>query len=135
MNREFFDKLIVFLMSIEAYAKNIHYNVNGDSFYGKHLFADRFIDNLNDYIDGIKETCLAGHGLKVLPGDEYLKRASELTPDGFSFELIKNLFIDCLEHIETASNVSRGDSKLLDDIGYDLQNNLGLINIMFEDLK
>ena len=73
MNRSNFDSLIFHLLAIANYAKDIHYNCVGANFYGNHLFADRFIENIYEYIDQIKEVCLLGHQIKPKKSSEYLK--------------------------------------------------------------
>lgn len=131
MNRDKIDNLIIYLMAIENYAKDIHYNCSGSNFYGNHLFADRFTDNMSDYIDQLKEVCLLGHNFKTRHSSIYLARASKIIPEGASFENMHRLMMDCLEHIETIDNISKGDENLIGAIAQDVQNNVGLLNIMF----
>lgn len=123
--------LIVYLMAITSYAKDIHYNCTGSNFYGNHLFADRFTDNMSDYIDQLKEVCILGHGSKTLPSAEYLRLASEKTPrDVYDFDTMRALMLGCLQEIETITGISKGDENLIGAIAQDIQNNVGLINIM-----
>lgn len=131
MNRDDIDSLIIRLTAIENYAKDIHYNCYGDDFYGKHLFADRIGDNLADYIDQLKEVCLLGHGFKTLPSKDYLLGATKVIPDNISFDVMRTLIVDTLEGIENIKGISKGDENLIGAIAQDLQNNLGLINIMY----
>lgn len=131
MNRDDIDNLIIRLTAIENYAKDIHYNCYGDDFYGKHLFADRIGDNLADYIDQLKEVCLLGHGFKTLPSTDYLLGATKVIPDNISFDVMRTLIVDTLEGIENIKGISKGDENLIGAISQDLQNNLGLINIMY----
>lgn len=133
MDRNKIDNLIIYLMAIEHYAKDIHYNCGGCDFYGNHLFADRFTDNMSDYIDQLKEVCLLGHNIKPLRSSVYLARASQLIPQGANFENMHRLATACLEHIETINNISKGDENLIGAIAQDIQNNAGLLNIMFGD--
>lgn len=135
MSREQVDKLICYLLAIENYAKDIHYNCMGENFYGNHLFADRIGDNLADYIDQLKEICLLGHNIKTLDSKVYLKSTIDLIPVEISFENMKMLIIDTLAHIENMLILSKGDENLIGAISQDLQNNLGLINIMFGAYK
>lgn len=128
-----FNTLIAFLMAIEGKAKDIHYTCSGDDFYGKHLFADRIADGIDEFIDQIKETCLLGKGTKPLFAYQYFKMADDKLNADTSFKSLLNLILDCLAHIENMNNVSRGDSKLLDDIANKLQNDKGLLHIMFGD--
>lgn len=130
MNRELIDNLIVHLMAISHYAKDIHYNCSGDNFYGNHLFADRIAENLSDYIDQLKEICLLGHNLNPFNSKVYLSEAMRLIPDGANFGTIKRLMIDTLALIEQIKDISKGDENLIGAIAQDIQNNVGLINIM-----
>lgn len=130
MGRSKIDNLICYLLAIANYAKDIHYNCGGASFYAQHLLADRFVDNLYDYIDQLKEICLLGHGIKPLHSNEYLRRGADLIPEAVEFRLIKDLMLNALQEIETIDNISKGDENLLGAIAQDLQNNVGLINIM-----
>lgn len=69
------NKLICYLVAIQNFTKDIHYSCKGDAFYGKHLLVDRIYDGLDDFIDGIKETCLLGNDILPLPSGEYMARA------------------------------------------------------------
>lgn len=135
MNRQNFDNLIIHLLAIANYAKDIHYNCSGPSFYGDHLFADRFIGDIYEYIDQIKEICLLGHNKKPLHSSEYLRKASETVPYGASFEDMRSLMIDTLVIIEQIRDISRGDENLIGAIAQDIQNNIGLLNIMFNEVE
>ena len=135
MDRQNFDNLIVHLTAIQNYAKDIHYNCKGDNFYSNHLFADRINDNLSDYIDQIKEICLLGHEIKPLHSSEYLNRAASIIPLDANFSQMSELLVNTLMIIEGIKDVSKGDDNLLGAIAQDLQNNVGLINIMYGDYK
>lgn len=135
MNREKIDDLIVFLLAIVNYAKDIHYNCYGESFYGQHLFADRFTDDIYEYIDQLKEICLLGHSYKPLHSNKYLALASDSIPEGASFAEMRMLMIDCLAHIESIVGISKGDENLIGAIAQDIQNNVGLINIMLKEVQ
>lgn len=131
MDKGKIDKLITHLTAVVNYAKDIHYNCSGNNFYGNHLFADRIGEGINDYIDQLKEICLLGHKLIPLHSSEYLTRAAELIPSGADFKQMRDLLIDSLEIIEHITGMSKGDDNLLGAIAQDLQNNIGLINIMY----
>lgn len=135
MNRSNFDSLIFHLLAIANYAKDIHYNCVGANFYGNHLFADRFIENIYEYIDQIKEVCLLGHQIKPKKSSEYLKEAAQIIPLEIDFKLMRELMLDTLNVIESIVNISKGDENLLGAIAQDVQNNVGLINIMFGDFE
>lgn len=131
MDRNKIDNLIIYLLAIANYAKDIHYNCSGASFYGQHLFADRFVENLYKYMDELKEICLLGHNLKPLHSSEYLLRASSFIPQDINFQNMHNLMMQCLTLIETIENISKGDENLIGAIAQDIQNNVGLLTIMF----
>lgn len=128
------NELIAYLMAIEGKAKDIHYSCSGEDFYGKHLFADRIADGISDFIDQIKETCLLGKGIKPLYAYQYFKEADKKLNMDATFQSLLQLILDCLVHIEQINDVSRGDSKLLDDIANKLQNDKGLLHIMLGDV-
>ena len=132
MDKDKINTLIEMLLAVENYAKDIHYNCSGANFYGDHLFADRIGEGLNDYIDQLKEVCLLGHGIKTLPSGEYLVRASEYIPLDINFENMRELLLKTLAHIETVGTdtISKGDDNLISSIAQDIQNNIGLINVM-----
>lgn len=46
MDKSLIDRLIIYLLAVSNYAKDIHYNCKGDNFYGNHIFADRIIDEV-----------------------------------------------------------------------------------------
>lgn len=130
-----FNKLIIYLMAIEGKAKDIHYTCSGSDFYGNHLFADRIADGIDDFIDQIKETCILGKGEKPLFASEYYAMAGNMVDKNNTFQSMLDLILDTLAHIETMKNISKGDSKLLDDIASKLQNDKGLLHIMLGDYK
>ena len=131
MDKSLIDRLIIYLLAVSNYAKDIHYNCKGDNFYGNHIFADRIGENLNGYIDSLKEICLLGHNLKPLKSKDYLRQAAEVIPDGADFKAIRKLMLDTLSITEAITDVSKGDENLIGAIAQDLQNNVGLINIMY----
>lgn len=135
MDREKIDSLIVYLMAISNLAKDIHYNCKGKNFYGDHLFADRINENLGEYIDQIKEICLLGHALKPLCSSDYLNRAAQAVPIEVSFSQMSELMLNTLSLIETIEGISKGDENLIGAIAQDIQNNIGLINIMYGEAK
>ncbi|MDE5888961.1 MAG: hypothetical protein K2H20_02970 [Bacilli bacterium] len=130
MNRQYFDNLISHLLAIANYAKDIHYNCSGPNFYGDHLFADRFVGDIYEYIDQIKEICLLGHDIKPLHSSEYLAQTSVIIPAGADFSSMRTLMVDTLIIIEQIRDISRGDENLIGAIAQDIQNNVGLLNIM-----
>lgn len=125
-----FNDLIVNLMVLQGYAKDLHYHVSD---YSIHLFADRAQDGLDDFIDEIKENCIISKGYRVLKSYEYYDKASRtLLTSEISLNGLKNITLDVLVGLEAIRNVSMGDSDLLGRIGNKLQNNLGILNILLK---
>lgn len=132
------NQLIMRITAIVNYAKDIHYTVHGNAFFGKHLFADRIDGDNNEYIDLLKEVSVLGHGYQTLPSEEYLKGAIEFLPevtedDQKNFENIKGLIKETLVFIEQLEDLTRGDENLIGNIAQDLQQNLGLLNLQVND--
>ena len=135
------NKLICYLIAIQNFAKDIHYSCKGDDFYSKHLFADRIYDGLDDFIDGIKETCLLGNDILPLPSGEYLARTMNLLPsvetdNRKNFENMQKLLIDCLvlmQEMLKETDTPRAEVSLVDGIAQDLQGKLGLVNRQVEN--
>lgn len=126
------NNLIISLIAIQNFCKDIHYNSKGDAFYSKHLLADRVQDNISDYIDRIKEVCILGKGEKTLPSWEYLSAATGLIPeisesDLDNFRALAALISSVLSMIEQMES-TKGEDNLYGAIAEDLQNSLGLIN-------
>ena len=130
MDRGKIDNLICYLLAIANYAKDIHYHCGGENFYGNHLFADRFTENLYEYIDQLKEICLLGHAMEPELSGVYLRRTVDLIPEKASFENMRFLMLQCLQNIEEIEGLSKGDENLIGAIAQDIQNNVGLLNIM-----
>lgn len=126
------DKLIVLLMAIEGTSKNVHYDIAD---YSIHLLADRMQEDLNGFIDEIKENCILAKGQKVKNSSYYLQEASKYVVDDISLLAIRNIVIDTLVHLESLTGVSVGDSDLLGRIGTKLQNDLAILNIVLGDKK
>ncbi len=126
------NELIISLMKIQNFAKDIHYNCKGDAFYSKHLLCDRIAENLYDYVDSIKETIILARMERPLPSSSYLEAASSLPAlgedDKENFTKLRNLIVGALTVIENIDNQSVGEANLLGNIAENLQNSLGLLN-------
>lgn len=126
------NNLICSLLAIQNFCKDIHYNAKGDSFYAKHLLADRIQENISGYIDRIKEVSFLGNDVETLPSGEYLSRATSLIPeiskaDKENFKNLENLIVNTLMLIQQLE-ATKGEDNLYGAIAEDLQNSLGLIN-------
>ncbi len=140
------NKLIALLIAIKGYAKNIHYTVHGDAFYGKHLFADRIAgagedddEIIDGYIDLLKEVCILGHGFDTLSTEEYYNNSLELFPetsnddDQLNFANMLTLLVQTLDFIENLKGLSKGDENLIGAIAQDLQQNVGLLSLQVKE--
>lgn len=131
------NKLIAQLIALQNFCKDIHYNCKGEAFYSKHLLADRVQENISEYIDQIKETCILGNDEKTLPSGEYLLKATSFIPsiqeeDKANFKSLEKLLVVTLGTLE-ALDGTKGEQDLYGAIAQDLQNNLGLINRQIKD--
>lgn len=132
------NKLIEYLIAIQSFAKDIHYNAKGDAFYSKHLLADRIQENIQEYIDGIKEVKFLGNDEKPLTSGEYLSRATSLIPmlsedDKENFTSMENLLVNALTVIEQSQDLTFGEENLYGNIAENLQQSLGLVNRQIKD--
>lgn len=136
------DKLIFCLTAIYNFAKDIHYSAHGQAFYSKHELADRIANNMNDYIDRIKETILLADDIAPKSSKEYLQGAIGLIPDREladdieNFSRLKILMIETLSHIEDLTqteDLTHGSQNLIDEIASDIQSNLGLVNLQIKE--
>ena len=132
------NRLIEYLIAIQNFAKDIHYNSKGEAFYSKHLLADRIQENISEYIDQIKEVCFLGNDEKPLPSGEYLSRATSFIPeiapeDKQNFQSMENLLVNSLMHIQQIESATKGEENLFGAIAQDLQTSLGLVNRQIED--
>lgn len=131
--REQFDNLIVNLMVIQEFSKDIHYTCHGESFFGKHLLVDKF--NFNEDIDLIKECCLLGNGDRPLSSKEYIEQTMiKLVPpslenDKANFEHLGSRIFEVLEQIDQMQNLSKADENVIGGIAQKLQQYKGLINL------
>lgn len=130
------NKIITHVIAIREFAKDIHYTCHGEGFYGKHLLADRVFNDLEPYIDQLKECCLLGEEKKPLASITYLQGAVELlikpnhSSDLTNFAYLKTLINNCRELIEGLRGESSfGCEDLLGSISNTLQVLNGLITL------
>lgn len=134
------NEIIVKLMVIANFAKDIHYTCKGEGAYGKHLLADLVHDDINDFIDELKENAILGQHELPLQSKEYLKMASEQTPDVaesdvINFNTIASVIDDLRKALESTEAKTRGIASLFDNIGEHLDKAYGLIWIQVRDAK
>lgn len=127
------NSLINQLIAIKETAKNIHYTCKGDNAYSMHLLADRVAENIDDYIDSLKEAIL-GNDTYPKFSQEYLREAIALMPEikiGDNKENFKKLYIlidNFLKYINER-DFEKSDESLITTIGENLKNSKGLINL------
>lgn len=123
--REQFDNLIVELMTIQNFSKDIHYTCHGDAFYSIHLLVDKF--NFDDAIDLIKECCLLGNGDRALVSVEYMQKSIAIIPipqesdDRENFKTLNALIFKALNLIDSMQELSKADENVTGGIAQDLQ--------------
>lgn len=118
------------LTAIKYYAKDIHYNAKGESFYAVHLLMDRVVDGLDDFIDSINEVCYLGAGDVPPSSKEVLRLANAVIPiitDEDNLERLIGLIRATLLELGNIRDTDRADNALLDNISQDLKLKLGLI--------
>lgn len=131
--REQIDDLIVNLMIIQEFSKDIHYTCHGEGFFGKHLLVDKF--DFSDDIDLLKECCLLGNGDRPLASVQYLHRASEklemaqLNDDKANFVILNGLLFDTLQLIDNMRDLSKADENVIGGIAQKLQQYKGLVGL------
>ena len=137
MQREQIDNLIVRLIVIKEFSKDIHYTCHGEGFYGKHLLVDKF--NFDDSIDLLKECCLLGNEERPLSSRKYLEMAytylatPETNDDTANFNKLLEYINNALFLIKTLTNLTKADENVIGGIAQDLQQYKGLINLQIEE--
>lgn len=131
--REQIDDLIVNLMIIQEFSKDIHYTCHGEGFYAKHLLADKF--DFSEDLDLLKECCLLGNGDRPLASVQYMHRAAnklempQMSDDKANFITLNDLLFDTLQLIDNMQDLSKADENVIGGIAQDLQQYKGLINL------
>lgn len=131
--REQIDNLIINLMVIQEFSKDIHYTCHGEGFFGKHLLVDKF--NFNDDIDLLKECCLLGNGDRPLSSVEYVQKTIAILPiplennDQENFKTLSALLFKTLGLIDDMKELSKADENVIGGIAQKLQQYKGLINL------
>ena len=134
--RDQIDKLIVALIVIKEFSKDIHYTAHGEAFYAKHLLVDKF--DWDEHIDLLKECVLLGNDERPKTSKEYLELAivDLETPqehnDKENFEILNKLVYDALALIENMPKMYKADENVIGGIAQDLQQYRGLINLQIE---
>ena len=116
------NELIAILIAIQNFSKDIHYTCSGSASFSKHLLADRVQEEIYDFIDGLKETCILGTFKEPLASSEYLVRAVALIP-----EVKKE---DDLENFKALSSLLLKGRRICNDICSDGSYEAGVNNIV-----
>ena len=124
--------LIERLIAIREFAKEIHYNAHGESFYGIHLLMDRVADGIYDAIDTIKEVCYLGEITQPPKASEILKVAAAYIPEladdnKDNIASLENLIAQALDDVKSLKGDSPAKDAILDSIAQDLQLKRGLL--------
>lgn len=123
--------ILVRLVAIKNFAKDIHYTANGDSFYGVHLLMDRIADGLDDFSDSIKETVYLGNDSLPPSSQEILKFSLAYIPaiktTRENLEALKNLITNTCLVLDKTSQTDRAVNSLFDTISQDLRLKAGLL--------
>lgn len=127
------NELIIYLLAIKNFAKDIHYHCKGEAFYSKHLLADRVEENIDGYIDAIKEIFFLAAEKEPLSSSSYLRGAANIIPeikndDKTNFNALNNLIVLALQSIEEIQDLTKGEENLIGAIAENLQNSMGLLN-------
>lgn len=123
------------LMAIKETAKDIHYTAKGEAFYSIHLLMDRVADDLDDYIDKIKEVVYLGNNTLPPKASAILTVARGLLPelnhnDTGNIAELKNLIDNTISAIsDTLDNTyaDKATQNLLGNIAEDLKLKSGLL--------
>ena len=133
MQREQIDNLIMLLITIREFSRDIHYTCHGEAFYAKHLLVDKF--DWDEHIDLLKECCLLGNDERPLTSKEYLDDAQkklampETKDDKLNFVKLVSYINGALQIISEAKDLSKADENVIGGIAQDLQQYKGLINL------
>ena len=133
-----FDDIIVMLMAIANYAKDIHYTCAGQAAYSKHLFADLLQDDLYDFIDDLKENAYLGQQKYPESSRVYLLASARMIPsikveDKEKFLLMAELIDETRIMLEQIDAPTRGVGSLLDNICEHLDKCSGLLFLQTRD--
>ena len=133
------ERILIYLTAVAGLAKDLHYTLSGESFYGNHLLMDRIYDGLYDFVDEIKENYFMYLGLDVPKSKDVFEQAAELL-DGLDttgkrlrtlLEYLKDIVYLCDE----AANNDKydcGDNDLLGRIASKMKNDIGLFRKVVE---
>lgn len=128
------NNIIVKLLAIYHYAKDIHYRASGESFYAIHTLMDKICEGIHDQIDLINEVCYLGTNREAPFSYDILKVVTASIPEKgdtqcmlvFLDEMIDNA-IAAIGELKLNTYMSDGEASLLDDIQKTLLQKRGLV--------
>lgn len=129
--------ILVRLVAIKNFAKDIHYTANGDSFYGIHLLMDRIADGLDDFSDTIKEVVFLGNNNLPPASKDILKYSLAYIPEVLSTKenllALRILIGETIAALDKIMSDDRAINSIADSLTQDLNLKIGLINRTLDD--
>ena len=127
-------RLLVILYSIRFYAKDIHYEARGASFWSDHLMADEIFDGIDGFIDQINENLFLGYEHPAPHSKDVVALVYDALPPvstdiGQCWKNLYGLIVEGLSRISAIKEEfdEPALSSLLDSIADALQKKRGLI--------
>ena len=132
------ENIIINLEVIKALSKDLHYILKGNNFYGNHLLMDRIQEDMQGFIDDIKENYFMFRGWDVPLNKDIFSKVSEVLSNiqkGSNIPTINELTIQIKNSIyfiesyirDNKEELTAGDMDLLGRISSNLQKSSGLI--------
>ena len=127
-------ELLKTLYLIRFYAKDIHYNAKGESFWSDHLLADEVFDGIDDFIDQVNENLFLGFEKSAPKSKDILALVVENMPPmptdiNQAWKNLYNLINDVINIVGTIENQFDipALNALLESIVDNIQKKRGLI--------
>lgn len=127
-------RLLVILYSIRFYAKDIHYEAKGASFWSDHLMADEIFDGIDGFIDQINENLFLGYEHPAPHSKDIVALVYDALPPVSTDigQCWKNLYALIVEGLSRISAIKEefddaALNALLDSIADSLQKKKGLV--------
>lgn len=132
------ENIIINLEVIKALSKDLHYILKGNNFYGNHLLMDRIQEDMQGFIDDIKENYFMFRGWDVPLNKDIFSKVSEVLSNiqkDSNIPTINELTIQIKNSIyfiesyirDNKEELTAGDMDLLGRISSNLQKSSGLI--------
>lgn len=132
------ENIIINLEVIKALSKDLHYILKGQNFYGNHLLMDRIQEDMQGFIDDIKENYFMFRGWDVPLNKDIFSKVADILSDiqkDSNIPTINELTIQLKNTIyfiesyirDNEDELTAGDMDLLGRISSNLQKSFGLI--------